>query len=170
MHDTELRAAHDLIERGRTAEARRLLETLDDPTARQWLAQLNARKRPSRRATPLPLPLPLLVGIAVVIGIAMIIVILLLTPTLLSRMESQSAQAQANAAATEESLKASLAHFCTMTIGYGGSDACTDWTDVVARDYHAAAQRCLAASGVETQAQRTQFGQCLADASVPPPV
>jgi hypothetical protein len=168
MHDTELRAAHDLIERGRTAEARRLLETLDDPTARQWLAQLNARKRPSRRANPLPLPL--LVGIAVVIGIAMIIVILLLTPTLLSRMENQSAQSQVNAAATEESLKASLAHFCTMTVGYGGSDACMDWTDAVARDYHAAAQRCLAASGVETQAQRTQFGQCLADAGVPPPV
>lgn len=169
MHDTELRAAHDLIERGRTAEARRLLETLgDDPTARQWLAQLNARKRPSRRANPLPLPL--LVGVAVVIGIAMIIVIVLLTPTLLSRMENQSADAQATAAATEESLKAGLTHFCTMTVGYGGSDACLDWSDTVARDFHAAAQRCLAASGVETPEQRTQFGQCLADAGAPPPV
>jgi hypothetical protein len=167
MFDTQLRQAHDLIERGRTAEARRLLQTLDDPTARLWLAQLDARKRPAKRRNPIPLPL--LIAVAVVLGVGALIVILLLTPTLLSRLQNGSVEAQASTAAAEETLNADLNHFCTMRTGIN-SDSCLDWMDAVLRAYHPAAVSCLSASGVETQEQRAAFGQCLASAGVPPPV
>jgi hypothetical protein len=167
MVESQLRQAHNLIERGRIEEARKLLETLDDPTARQWLALLNARKRPPKRRNPLPLPL--LVALGVVIGIGVIIVIVLLTPTLLARLQSQSGEAQTSTAAANDSLYAGLHQFCTLATGIS-NDSCLDWTDAVLRDHRAGAQSCLTASGVDTQEQRTQLAKCLANAGVPPPV
>ena len=38
MSQQQLREAHELIEQGRINQARQLLQTLDDPTAKQWLA------------------------------------------------------------------------------------------------------------------------------------
>jgi hypothetical protein len=167
MYQQQLQQAHDLIEQGRMAEARRLLLTLDDPTARQWLAQIDPNKVSYKRRSSLPLPLPLLIGLAALIGVVALLVIVLLTPTLLARVQAPGVQQQL--AATDESLYASLHHLCTMTTGYGGGDACMDWTDLVLRDHHAVAADCLSGAEVETEDGRTRVGVCLAQNGVPEP-
>src|SRR5437764_1368672 len=96
MVQEQLNEAHELIEQGRIAEARQLLETLDDPTARLWLSHLTAAKRVRRQSLSRSIPLPVLIAIAVMIGIGALLVILLLTPTLIQRMQDRDRQQQAD--------------------------------------------------------------------------
>jgi hypothetical protein len=167
MVQQQLQQAHDLIEQGRLAEARRLLLTLDDPTARQWLAQIDPNKVSYKRRSSLPLPLPLLIGLAAVVGVVALLVIVLLTPTLLARVQAPAARQQQ--AAADEALYLSLHHLCTMVTGYGGDDACMDWTDLVLRDHHAVAAACLGAAEVETDEDRARVASCLQQNGVPEP-
>jgi len=151
MSQEQLREAHELIEQGRIAEARQLLQTLDDPTARQWLAQLNAAKR-SRKQT-MSIPLPWLIGLAVLIGIGALIAIILLTPTLVNRIQSRSAPTPDPQLVTE------LTYFCTQARGTN----CPAWVQTVMTQYQPAAEVCFAPSS-----DRLLLASCLANAGIPP--
>jgi len=162
MAEGQLQTAHDLIEQGRIAEARRLLETIDDPIARQWLAQLNASKRTQKLTYTIPLPLPWLIGIAVVIGLIALVVMILLTPRLIASLQHNGANAANNAptlSSDDTALIAELRQFCTTD-----SADCTNWATKVVTDYHDQAAACLKQSS-DVKA----FSVCLADAGVPPP-
>ncbi len=163
MAQDRLRAAHNLIEQGRIAEARQLLQNVDDPTARLWLAQLSATRRPRRQG--IGLPLPLLVALGIVIGVAMLIVILLLTPTLLSRMQARTADT-----AAENALQTALARYCATLVGSGADEPCASWVDQVAAQHHAEAVACIEPFGVDTPEARAQVSDCFAGKGVPPPV
>jgi hypothetical protein len=56
MSNTELSAARDLIQQRRYAEARALLQTINHPTATQWLAKLDQIDPPTRASVIAPLP------------------------------------------------------------------------------------------------------------------
>ncbi|MCC6804944.1 MAG: hypothetical protein IT319_18830 [Anaerolineae bacterium] len=167
MSQEELRRAHALIERGRTAEARQILETLDDPTARQWLAQLNAARRP--RKGGFGVPLPVLVAVGVVIGIAVLIVILLLTPTLLSRMQNRT-EDTATQGAVDEALYASILQYCMVTTGYGGEEPCMSWTELVLDQYREAAATCISPASTNSPEAREQANDCLSANGIPEPL
>lgn len=167
MSQEDLRRAHVLIEQGRTAEARQILETLDDPTARQWLAQLRAVRRP--RKGGIDVPLPLLVAVGVVIGVALLIVILLLTPTLLTRMQDRT-EDTARQAAVDETLYASLAQYCYALTGYGGEEPCMSWTELVLQEHHAAAVTCITPTSANSPEALAQAHDCLSANGVPEPL
>jgi hypothetical protein len=158
MSQPKLREAHDLIEQGRIAEARQLLQTLDDPTAKQWLAQLNAAKR-SRKQT-LSLPLPLLVALALVIGVGALIVILLLTPTLLSRI--QNPPPPTSILTADQQIAITLTNFCAQAVS--NTSNCGKWIQTVLLDHHNAAVICAVPSG-DTASLRS----CLVNNGVPLP-
>ncbi len=163
MVQDQLRTAHALIEQGRIDEARRLLRTLDDPTARLWLSQLNANRR-TRRQT-VSVPLPLLIALAVVIGVVALGIILLLTPTLLDRIQNQAQDRAALNA--DEQLQAQLILYCTPASG-SRAEACSNWADGVVAEHRDAALSCLAQYGVETPEDRAVLADCLATNGVPP--
>ncbi len=140
MSQPKLREAHDLIEQGRIAEARQLLQTLDDPTARQWLAQLNAAKRPRKQT--LSIPLPLLVALALVIGVGALIVILLLTPTLLSRL--QNPPTPTNVLTADQQMAITLTNYCTQAVS--NSADCANWVRGAMADHHESAAMCAITS------------------------
>ncbi|MFN8563174.1 MAG: hypothetical protein U0703_16540 [Anaerolineae bacterium] len=167
MSQDQLRAAHHLIEQGRIADARQILETLDDPTARQWLAQLSAARRPRRGG--IGLPLPVLVALGVVIGIGVLVVMLLLTPALLTRMQDRG-EGVATQAAGDEALYAALVHYCTMTTGFGGEEPCLSWTEQVIAEHHAEAVACITALGVDTPEALAQVNDCLTTNGIPAPL
>ncbi|HVU10831.1 MAG TPA: hypothetical protein VHD90_06110 [Phototrophicaceae bacterium] len=164
MSQAELQKAHDLIEQGKFEQARQLLQTLDDPTARLWLAQLNASRRP--RKQQLDIPLPLLVGVALVIGVGALIVIILLTPTLLTRMRNQSAPTAT--LSIQDQISSAVANFCAQEYRVHHSDdpsqACGNWTLMVLQSHPNAAIDCMGQSS-----DSTAYGQCLLNAGVPPP-
>ena len=162
MAQEQLRLAHNLIERGRIAEARQLLQNVDDPTARLWLAQLSATRRVRRQG--IRLSLPLLVALGIVIGVAMLIVILLLTPTLLSRMQEQTADS-----AAENALQTALSQYCATLVGSSAGEPCASWVDQVSAQHHAEAVACVA-PGIDTPEARAQVSDCFAGKGVPPPV
>jgi hypothetical protein len=151
MSQQQLHEAHALIEQGRIAEARALLQTLDDPTARQWLAQLNAAKRSRKQS--MSIPLPMLIGLAVLIGVGALIVIILLTPTLINRIQSKSAPTPDPQLVTE------LTYFCTQAKGTN----CPTWVQTVMTQYQSAAEVCFAPSS-----DRLALASCLANADIPP--
>lgn len=167
MSQDQLRRAHHLIEQGRTADARQLLQTLDDPTARLWLAQLSAERRPRKRT--IALPLPLLVGVGVVIGVIVLILMLLLTPTLLTQMQNRAEDTAAQAV-EDEALYATVIHYCTMATGYGSEEPCMSWTEQVIEQQHAAAVTCIGAAALDTPEALAQAGECLAANGVPAPL
>ncbi len=160
MAQDQLRTAHALIERGRIDEARQLLQTLDDPTARLWLSQLNANKR-VRKADRRRLSLPLLIALAVVIGIVALVIMLLLTPTLINRIQTQSqdqTSAQSQLAA-EEQLRTQLVQYCTPTYGTGAA-VCLTWANEVIAQQRSAALACLAQYDVRTPEDRASLTNC----------
>jgi len=151
MSQQQLREAHELIEQGRINQARQLLQTLDDPTAKQWLAQLNAAKRPRKQA--MSVPLPLLIALALLIGIGALIVIILLTPTLVKRIQTNAAPTANPQLVTE------LTYFCTQAKGAN----CDSWVQTVMTQYQSAAVLCFGPSS-----DRLARAGCLANAGVPP--
>lgn len=166
MAQQQLQQAHDLIEQGKLTEARRLLLTIDDPVARQWLAQIDPNKVSyKRRRSSLPIPLGALFAAAAVIGVVALIVIILLTPALLARVQSPAAPSLT----ADEALYASLQHVCTMTTGNDMGEACMDWTDLVLRDHHDAAAACVGVADVETDSGRALVVACLTQNGVPAP-
>lgn len=167
MSQEELRRAHALIERGRTAEARHILETLDDPTARQWLAQLNAARRPHKGG--IGVPLPVLVAVGVVIGVVVLILMLLLTPALLSRMQNRT-EDTATQAAVDEMLYGSILQYCMVTTGYGGEEPCMSWAELVVDQYHEAAVACVSPASTNSPEAREQANDCLSANGVPKPL
>jgi hypothetical protein len=167
MAQEQLREAHELIEQGRLAEARQLLETLDDPTARLWLTQITAARRVRRQSLSRAVPLPLLIAIAVFIGIGALIVILLLTPTLIQRIQERNQQQ--SPITLDVQLQAQLIDFCTAALGAANSDKCHLWTQTIMGSYHAAAATCLSSFGGTTPDLRVKFATCLTNAGVPLP-
>ena len=168
MVQDQLRAAHALIEQGRINDARRLLRTLDDPTARLWLSQLNANRR--TRKAKLSIPLPFLIALAVVIGVVVLGIMLLLTPTLIERIQDQ-AQDKANvpnAFSASQQMQAELVQYCAPTYGYG-AEACLNWADKVIAQHSSEAHACLTRYGVKTPEDRANLGSCLTTNGVPPP-
>ena len=158
MSQQQLREAHELIEQGRIAEARQLLQTLDDPTARQWLAQLNAAKRPRKQS--LNLPLPLLIALALVIGIGALIVILLLTPTLLSRM--QNPPTPTGALTADQQMAVTLTNYCRQAVSNAAN--CGSWVQTIMSAHHDAAAMCaITSNGADI------LRDCLANNGVPLP-
>jgi len=164
MYEQELREAHTLIEQGRITEARKLLQTLDDPTARQWLVQLTATKHDFKRRSAIPLPL--LIAIATVIFVGALIVMLLLTPTLLNRLRNPPTNTPA---LQEEQLYNNLIQLCQAALSSSDQEPCTTWANAVFTNYHPAALACVAEYGVDTPENRTKTSQCLDTNSVPPP-
>lgn len=172
MAQNQLRTAHALIEHGRIDEARRLLQTLDDPTARLWLNQLDANKRIRKadRRLSRRLSMPLLVALAVVIGIITLVIMLLLTPTLINQIQSQS-QDHPNAQsllAADEQLRVQLIQYCTPKYGTGAA-ACLNWADEVVAQHRGEALACLAQYAVQTPEERAQVADCLTTNGVPLP-
>ena len=157
MSQQQLREAHDLIEQGRITEARQLLQTIDDPTAKQWLAQLNARR--SRKQT-LSVPLPLLVAVALVIGVGALLVILLLTPTLLSRM--QNPPPPTSILTADQQLAITLTNFCAQAVSNTAN--CGSWIQTVLLDHHNAAVICAIPSS-----DAAALRNCLVNNGVPLP-
>ena len=166
MSQDQLRQANSLIEQGRIAEARQILETLDDPTARLWLAQLSAARRP--RKNGIGIPLPVLVALGLVIGVIVLIVMLVLTPALLTRMQDRTEDVATLAG--DDALYVALAQYCMVTTGYGGEEPCMSWTELVLEQHHAAAVACVTASVVDTPEARAQVGKCLTANGVPEPL
>ncbi|MBI1259531.1 MAG: hypothetical protein GC204_18850 [Chloroflexi bacterium] len=158
MSQEQLREAHDLIEQGRIAEARQLLQTLDDPTAKQWLAQLNAAKR--ARKQRLSIPLPLLVALALLIGVGALIVMLLLTPTLLARLQNPPTPTSAFTA--DQQIAITLTNYCTQSVSNAAN--CGSWVQMVMVEHHEAVVICAIPSS-DTTALRS----CLINNNVPLP-
>ena len=158
MSQEQLREAHDLIEQGRIAEARQLLETLDDPTAKQWLAQLNAAKRPRKQT--LSIPLPLLVALALLIGVSALLVMLLLTPTLLTRL--QNPPTPTNVFTADQQIAITLTNYCTQSVSNAAK--CGSWVQTVMVEQHQAIVICAIPSS-DVAALRS----CLVNNNVPLP-
>lgn len=167
MAQDQLRHAHTLIEQGRITDARQILVTLDDPTARLWLAQLSAAKRP--RKGGIGLSLPVLVAVGVLIGVAVLILMLLLTPALLTRMQNRTEDV-ATQAAVDDVLYGNLAQYCMVLTGYGGEEPCMSWTELVLEQHRPAAVTCVASFSVNTPEALAQVSNCLTDNDVPAPL
>ena len=165
MSQPELHKAHDLIEQGKFEQARQLLQTLDDPTARLWLAQLNASRRP--RKQQLDIPLPLLVSIAIVIGIGALIVIILLTPTLLRQIGNRAASTATPNLADQE-LWNNLDQYCMVMFSGGQEEPCLSWADTVSSEYHDAAAACIAqfSTEVATPNPNSDLSACFDKANI----
>ncbi len=167
MAQEQLREAHELIEQGRIAEARQLLATIDDPTARLWLTQITAPKRARRQSISRAIPLPLLIAVAVVIGVGALLVILLLTPTLIQRIQKQNNQQPA--LSSDVQLQAQLADFCAAAIGAANTSQCATWTQSVLALYRDAAITCLNNYAGSTSDMRVKQATCLTNGGVPLP-
>ena len=165
MAGPRLEQVRKLIEAGRYDVARSVLRKIDDPVARSWLKKLNnAAPRKKKRAS-INWMLP-----ALVVGVSMGVVIMILVLQYLPRFLEKSRQPEYPnefGFSLEEEQYAQLVHYCTQSTGYGGSELCLDWADLIMTEYRTQTTRCLATAYAETETGFANFATCLAQFGLP---
>lgn len=165
--------AHQLMTAQRYDEARKLLQQIDHPKAKEWLAQLEDKQKVSTPSTLVSSKM-LLFGVGATMLILGLVLAFLYAPTLIEAMQPNTVEQYLDdtVVSEEEILYANVASYCYQITGYGGSDLCLDWTDEVMADHRATAETCLnpyREVEILSDDDYLDIGDCFAGASVPDP-
>ena len=170
----QLTQANRLISEKRYDEARELLSQIDHPQAKLWLKQLaNKQQHASRRAFS---PILVLAGVAGAVVIAGVIAALMVLPsfTMVLRPNTLPDPYEDDFTVSDEEIRyANITSYCYEITGYGGSDLCLDWADLLLSTHRATVLPCvepLMDKVTLEDADYVTFGNCLnQDPSIPPP-
>jgi hypothetical protein len=168
MSEDQFRWVRAFIKQGRYHLAIDILREIDDPQARAWLEKLQTLSVKPKREPP-NLKLPLLV-----IGLAIGVLILIAAVAFIPQFIEKTNEARLNSflddteITADEEFYADLAHYCTVTVGYG-IESCLDWVDLTLDEHVDAAHNCMGQADVETPEGRALIGDCLQRNDVPAP-
>jgi len=165
--------AHELITAQRYADARKLLQEIDDPQAEVWLKQLEDKQKQSIPST-LFSPMMLLFGIsAIIIGLGLVLAFMYVPPLIEAVQPNETDQyIDEMSVSDDEIIYSHIAGYCYHITGYGG-ELCLDWADLVMGDYNATAVSCVTPyidTGLLDDLDYSEIGLCLTGASVPDPL
>lgn len=169
----QFQRAHQLITNRQYDEARKLLQQIDDPKAKEWLAQLEDKQKVSTPSTLVSSKM-LLFGVGAAVLIMGLVLAFLYAPTLIEAMQPNTVEQYLDdtVVSDEEILYANVASYCYKITGYGG-ELCLDWTDMVMADHRATAETCLnpyREVEILSDEDYLDIGDCFATASVPDPL